>query len=373
MKRLILLAAIVASLALVITGCAPKQPTAKTKIGLVFDLAGRGDNSFNDSAYRGLVQIAKTYKGWIDGDPDKVNYGTDVQIKYLTPKSGGQDREQLMRGLAQDGYNLVYGVGFAFADSLGKVAKDFPKISFAIIDSYVDLPNVTGLEFKENEGSFLVGAVAGLMAKKGEKVGFLGGVDIPLIHRFDNGFVAGAQYVNKSLRAKGMALSQYISKDFSGFSDPTGGYNVGTNLYKQGAAIVFAAAGSSGDGLFKAAEETKKYAIGVDSDQGLILASSTDAATQARAKSIVTSMMKRVDNAVFAAAKEFIDTGKLAGGEHRFGLKEDGVGYASNDFNKDVLAPYADQLSKLSADIISGAIVVPDETSDMAAWVKTLK
>jgi basic membrane protein A and related proteins len=373
MKRLYLLAAVVLSAAVILSGCAPAAKSAKTKIGLVFDLAGRGDNSFNDSAYRGLVQIAKEYKGWIDGDPSKVNFGTDVQIKYLTPKSGGQDRELLMRGLAQDGYQLIYGVGFAFADALGKVAKDFPKTTFAIIDSYVNLPNVTGLEFKENEGSFLVGAAAGLMAKKGEKVGFLGGVDIPLIHRFDNGFVAGAMYINPALRAKGMVLSQYISKDFSGFSDPTGGYNVGLNLYKQGASIVFAAAGSSGDGLFKAAEETKKLAIGVDSDQGLILASSTDAATQARAKTIVTSMVKRVDNAVFSAAKEFIDTGKLTGGEHRFGLKEDGVGFATNDFNKDALAPYVDQLTKLRTDIIAGTITVPDETTDMAAWAKTLK
>ena len=345
----------------------------KFKIGLVFDLAGRGDNSFNDSAYQGLVQIAKAYKGYIDGDPDNVNYGTDVQIKYLSPKAGGQDREILMRALAEDGYHLIFGIGFAFADSLTKVATDFPDTKFAIIDSFVDLPNVTSLEFKENEGSFLVGALAGLMAKN-QKVGFLGGVDIPLIHRFENGFDAGAMYVNKALRADGMVLGQYISKDFSGFSDPTGGYNVSTNLYKQGAAIIFAAAGSSGDGLFKAADELKKLAIGVDSDQGAIYAQSKDAATQARAKLVVTSMLKRVDNAVFAAAKEFIDgNGKLAAGDRKFGLKEDGVGFAQNQYNRAVLAPYVDQLARLKTNVILGNIVVPDESTDMAAWAKALK
>lgn len=343
------------------------------KIGLVFDLAGRGDNSFNDSAYQGLVAIAKTFKGYIDGDPDNVNYGSNVQIKYLEPKAGGQDREILMRNLAEDGYQLIYGVGFAFADALGKVAKDFPDVHFCIIDSYVDLPNVTGLEFKENEGSFLVGAIAGLM-NKGQKVGFLGGVDIPLIHRFDNGYVAGAMYINPALRKSGMVVSQYISKDFSGFADPTGGYNVASNLYKQGCSIVFHAAGASGDGLFKAAEEAKKYAIGVDSDQGLIYASDKQPATQARAKWILTSMMKRVDNAVLAAGTEFIKgNGSMSSGEHRFGLKEDGVGFADNKYNHALLAPYLTRINNLKKDIIAGKIVVPDENTDMTAWAKTLK
>jgi basic membrane protein A len=256
---------------------------------------------------------------------------------------------------------------------MGKVAKDFPDIHFCIIDSYVDLPNVTGLEFKENEGSFLVGAIAGLMSK-GQKVGFLGGVDIPLIHRFDNGFQAGAMYVSKALRANGMVLSQYISKDFSGFADPTGGYNVASNLYKQGAAIVFHAAGASGDGLFKAAEEAKKYSIGVDSDQGLIYASDKSTATQARAKWILTSMEKRVDNAVLAAATEFIKgNGSMSSGEERFGLKENGVGFADNKYNHALIAPYLAQVNKLKADIIAGTIVVPDENTDVAAWAKTLK
>jgi len=244
MKRLTILAALLL-IGVLALGAAPKF-----KIGLVFDLAGRGDNSFNDSAYRGLVALAKAYKGYIEGDPDKVNFGNEVQIKYMEPKAGGQDREILMRALAEDGYNLIYGVGFMFTDSLSKVAAEFPDVHFGLIDGFVpDLSadsNITCLSFKENEGSFLVGAIAALKAK-GAKIGFVGGMDIPLIHRFDNGFAAGAMYVNKAYRKPGMILSQYIGKDPGAFNDPTGGYNIASSFYKQGAAVVYHAAGGSGD------------------------------------------------------------------------------------------------------------------------------
>lgn len=370
MKRLLMFLAI-ALIAVAAIGAAPSH-----KIGLVFDMAGRGDNSFNDSAYNGLVQLAKSYKGWIEGDPDKVNFGSDLQIKYLEPKAGGQDREILMRALAEDGYELVYGVGYAFADIIAKVAKDFPKTYFAGIDCDMSgatgVPNVLGLNFKENEGSFLVGAVAGLKAK-GQKVGFIGGVTIPLIQRFENGFKGGAMWVNPVYRKEGNILSQYISKEFTGFNDPTGGYNVATALFKQGAAILYHAAGGSGDGLFRAAAELGKLAIGVDSDQGLIYASAAEAATKARAKFILTSMLKRVDNSVFLSAKDLIEGGRLAGGYRTFGLKEDGVGVAENQFNKALLAPVKAQIANLRKQIVDGKIVVPDENTDMAAWVKALK
>ena len=138
MKRFYLLVAVALSIALLVTGCAQKAKTAaKGKIGLVFDLAGRGDNSFNDSAYRGLVSLATEYKGWIEGDPSKVNFGNQLQLKYAEPKGGGQDRETLMRALAEEGYNPIFGIGFAFGDSIAKVAKDFPKIHFVGIDVFL--------------------------------------------------------------------------------------------------------------------------------------------------------------------------------------------------------------------------------------------
>ena len=377
MKRFYLLAAVALSFALLLTGCAQKAKTAaKGKIGLVFDLAGRGDNSFNDSAYRGLVNLATEYKGWIEGDPSKVNFGNQLQLKYAEPKGGGQDRETLMRALAEEGYNPIFGIGFAFGDSIAKVAKDFPKIHFVGIDVFLpDLKtdgNILCAGFTENEGSFLVGALAALKAN-GKKIGFMGGVDIGLIHRFENGFRAGAMYVNPVYRKPGSILVQYISKEFSGFNDPKGGYDVSMNLYKQGAEIVYHAAGGSGDGLFKAAMETKKLGIGVDSDQALVYAAATDPAVQGRAKFVMTSMLKRVDNAVFAIGKEAIEKGTLPGGYRTFNLASDGVGYAQNDLNKADLAQYDAKIQDLKANIIDGTIKVPDENVDVAAWAKTLK
>jgi basic membrane protein A len=370
MKRLIVLVTFV----LIAVVAVSAQP--KFKIGLVFDLAGRGDNSFNDSAYQGLVALAKAENGYIDGDPANVNYGQEIQIKYIEPKAGGQDREILMRALAQDGYQYIIGVGFLFTDAIAKVAADFPDLHFGLIDGYVpDLTtasNITCLGFKEQEGSFLVGAIAGLL-NKGKPVGFVGGMDIPLIHKFEAGFKAGAMYVNPKLRANGMILSQYIGKDPTAFNDPTGGYNISSSFYKQGAAIIYHAAGGSGDGLFKAAQEYKKWAIGVDSDQGLIYESAKEAATKARGKWILTSMMKRVDNAVLQSAENFIrDGGKLDGGYMSFGLKEDGVGYALNNFNKGELAPIQKKIEQLKKDIIDGKIQVPDSDDTFKAWKDTL-
>jgi len=370
MKRLFILVAVLL-IGVFALGAAPKY-----KIGLVFDLAGRGDNSFNDSAYQGLVMIAKAYKGFIEGDPDKVNFGSEVQLKYMEPKGGGQDREILMRALAEDGYNLIYGVGFMFADVVAKVAAEFPDVHFGLIDGFVpdltESSNVTCLGFTENEGSFLVGAVAALNAK-GAKIGFLGGMDIPLIHRFDNGFQAGAMWVNKAYRKPGMILSQYIGKEPTAFNDPAGGYQIAASFYKQGAAVVFHAAGGSGDGLFKAAQETKKWAIGVDSDQGLIYASAKYAATKARGAFILTSMLKRVDNSVFLSAKDFIaGGGSVAGGYRVFDTKIYGVGYAENTFNKAALADVKARIDALKEGIATGQIAVPDENTDMAAWMKTL-
>jgi len=370
MKRFIVLVALL----LIAVMAVSAQP--KFKIGLVFDLAGRGDNSFNDSAYRGLVALARAEHGYIDGDPAKVNYGDQIQIKYIEPKAGGQDREILMRALAQDGYQYIIGVGFLFTDAITKVAADFPDLHFGLIDGYVpdltDSSNITCLGFKEQEGSFLVGAFAGLL-NKGAHVGFIGGMDIPLIHKFEAGFKAGAMYVNPKLRADGMILSQYIGKDPTAFNDPTGGYNIASSFYKQGASIIYHAAGGSGDGLFKAAQENKKWAIGVDSDQGLVYQSAKEAATKARGRWILTSMMKRVDNAVLQSAQDFIrNGGKLDGGYRSFGLKEDGVGYAVNQYNRALLAPVQKKVDALKKDIVDGKIQVPDSDDAFNSWKGSL-
>jgi basic membrane protein A len=348
----------------------------KYKIGICFDVGGRGDQSFNDSAYNGMVLLAKEYKGYIKDDPSKVDFGREIELKYLEPKSGGQDREQLLRALAEDGYNLIVGVGFLFTDSITKVAKDFPNLHFAIVDGYIpDLnasSNITCLAFAEHEGSFLVGAIAGLM-NKGGKVGFIGGMDIPLIHKFHGGFYAGAMYVNPDLRKSGNLLGQYCGKDPGAFNDPKTAESIAVNFFNQGASIIYHAAGGSGTGLFKAAKDMGKLAIGVDSDQGMIYASSDNPEQKAQADFILTSMLKRVDVSIYLTGKELIDTGKNAGGYHSFGLKENGVGYAVNQYNEAKLATVRTKIDELKQMIIDGKIVVPDDDAKIPDFMKTLK
>jgi basic membrane protein A len=341
------------------------------KVGIVFDVGGKGDKSFNDSAYNGLVLLAEEYNGYIKDDPDKVDHGSELELKYLEPKSGGQDRELLLRVLAEDGYDLVIGVGFMFTDSLSKVAGDFPDVHFGIIDGFIpDLnegSNVTCLLFAEHEGSFLVGAVAGML-NDGGKVGFIGGMDMPLIHKFHGGFYAGVMYVNPDLRKKGMLMGQYIGKDGSAFNDPKTAESIAVSMYNQGATIIYHAAGGSGNGLFKAARDKGKLAIGVDSDQGFSFATADSAEEREIANHITTSMLKRVDMAVFLTAKQLIEAGGVKGGYRSFGLADGGVGYALNEYNEDQLDDLVNELEKIKKKIISGEIAVPDDDSKVDAW-----
>jgi basic membrane protein A len=359
---------------------APKAAAAKYKIGIVFDVGGKGDKSFNDSAYNGLKMVAEQYKGFIKDDPANINFGTDVELKYLEPKQGGEDREQLLRVLSDDGYNLVFGIGFMFSDSIAKVAKDYPKVHYVCVDGYVpdltETSNLTCVSFAANEGSFLVGALSGLMVKDNPKakVGFIGGQDMPLIHNFQAGFIAGAAYANPNLRKSGMILGQYCGKDGTAFNDPKTGESIASTMYKNGAEVIYHAAGGSGTGLFNAAKAAGKYAIGVDSDQGLVyMTNDKDPAAKEVGKFIVTSMMKRVDNSVLALSKSLIESGSVKGGYIAFSLADNGVGYATNDFNKDQLAPYTAQLDELKAKVVSGEIKVPGDDAAAAAFVKGLK
>jgi len=344
------------------------------RIGIVFDVGGKGDKSFNDSAYDGLVQIAKEYNGYISGEEEQHNYGDKIELKYLEPREGGQDRETLLRVMAEDGYNLVIGVGFMFSDSIGKVAKDFPDVHFGLIDGFIPEltkdSNITCLSFAEHEGSFLIGAVAGMKVQDEGKLGFIGGMDSPLIHKFHGGYYAGAMYVNERLREEGQLLGQYVASDPSGFQDPQGAANIATNMYNNGAEIIYHAAGGSGNGLFKAAEEQDKLAIGVDSDQGLVYASSDNSEEQKIAEHIFTSMLKRVDRSVFLTAQELINTGSVTGGYKTFGLDEKGVGVGVNKYNKEKVEPYMDTVETLKQKITSGEITVPTSDENIEEWAK---
>ena len=344
------------------------------RIGIVFDVGGRGDNSFNDSAYRGLVMLAEEYGGYIADDPDDVDFGSNLELNYLEPQAGGQDREILLRTLAEDGYDLIFGIGFAFTESLGAVAGDFPETKFAIVDAVVDQPNVTSITFAEHEGSFLVGALAGLFLadnSSGSPVGFLGGMDIPLIHKFHGGYYAGAMWTNPNLRSEDQLLGQYIGQDPTAFQDPQTAESIATNFYDQGAFIIYHAAGASGSGLFSAAQEYDRWAIGVDSDQGLILAESESAEERALAEHVLTSMLKRVDNSVFQVASDFINNdGELESTIRTFGVADGGVGVAVNEYNEELVSPYLDQVEEIRQQIINGEITVPDSDTKVRDWAE---
>jgi basic membrane protein A len=319
------------------TTTAAAMPGEGITIGMAYDIGGRGDKSFNDSAAAGLDQA-------------KADFGVSTQ--ELEPTSGGENREENLRTLAEAGTPLVFAIGFAFADGVGSTAPDFPGIDFAIVDdSSVVEPNVASLTFAEEQGSFLVGAAAALKSTTG-KIGFVGGVEVDLIKKFEAGYEAGAKAVNPDIEIQVSYLTQ--PPDFSGFGDPAKGKEAALAMYQQGADVVYHAAGGSGSGVFEAAKDysesndTHVWAIGVDSDQYLTAGAELQ-------PYILTSMLKRVDVAVYSTIKDFVE-GNFTAGNHVFDLKVDGVGYATSGGFIDDIVP---QLEDYKAKIISGDIVVP--------------
>ncbi|MEN3121507.1 BMP family ABC transporter substrate-binding protein [Janibacter terrae] len=305
------------------------------KACLAYDVGGRGDQSFNDSAAKGLDQ-AKDELG--------------VEIDEVEASQGENDaaREDRLNQLVDAGCTNIIGVGFIYANAIGAAAKANQDISFAVIDDASDASkadNVAQLTFAEQEGSFLVGAAAAMKSKSG-KVGFIGGTDVPLINKFEAGFEAGAKAVDPKIDIQ----VKYLAEDGSGFADPAKGKTAAQGMYDKGADVVYHAAGGSGSGVFKAASESKKMAIGVDSDQ----AKTADASVR---DVIITSMVKNVDVAVFDYIKASVD-GKPQSGNIVYGLKEGGVSYATtggkiDDITKD-LDDYEQQ-------IIDGKISVPSK------------
>jgi basic membrane protein A and related proteins len=345
MKRT-LLAALIA-LALGLGGCGGDKQAAKPtgskggggkpaagggiKVALVLSVGGLGDKSFNDSAYQGLMK-AKSELG--------------ITAVYGQPEQMSED-EKYLRQYAEQGFDPVIGVGFLMKDALDKVAGEFPKTHFAIIDALVDRPNVASLVFKEHEGSFLVGAIAGLMTKTG-KVGFVGGMDIPLIHKFELGYTEGVKYVNP----KAEIFVAYAGSGPESFHDPVKGKSLALSQFDRGADIIFQAAGSTGNGVIDAAKERRLFAIGVDANQNYMAPGN-----------VLTSMMKRVDVAVFKIVKDVVE-GSFAGGPHVYGPEVDGVAYALDDYNRGLIPP--EVLAKVDAikqDIVAGKIKVTDYTA----------
>ncbi len=306
-------------------------------VALVYDVGGRGDQSFNDAAAEGF-------------DNAEADYG--FKVIELTPTGDGEDREENLRLAAEQGADLVIGNGFAFGDTIGGVAAEFPDVQFAVVDAVVEGDNIASLTFAEHEGSFLVGAAAALLSETGS-IGFIGGVDFPLIQKFDAGYQAGAREVNPDIEI----TSTYISPagDFSGFGDPAKATEIAKAQYDGGADVIFHAAGGSGNGLFTEASErtaagTQVWAIGVDGDQYTL-------PTLSDVKDVIaTSMVKRVDVAVFETIKAFMD-GTPKTGVEVFDLSVDGVAYSTSGGAIDDLVA---QLDELKAAIVAGDITVPD-------------
>lgn len=317
-------------------------------VGLVFDIGGKGDKSFNDSASRGLAWGA-----------------ADFDIKRIELEPGvDADREVNLRNLAMIGYDLIIGVGFLFTDAISTVSDEFPDTKFAIVDGFIpDKPNVMSLLFPEPHGSFLVGMIAGMKAKEDGKdtVGFVGGMSIALIKGFEAGYIAGVHYVYPEAKV----LSAYAGDTPIAFADPVKGKELALSQYDNGAWVIYHASGLTGAGVFEAAKERKRYVIGVDSNQNYM------GYIEETGESFgLTSMLKQVDVSVYLAIKAAAE-GTFKGGIELFGLDRTvtigdvtyaGVGYAIDKYNKDLVS--AEMIAKVEeakAKIISGEIVVPTE------------
>lgn len=346
MKHRILLPLILIFVGLLVSSCThraeAKREGCKIRVGIVFDIGGKNDRSFNAAAWEGVKRAQQ-----------------DLDICLYDVEPGNPTSiEPAMRAFAEKNFDLIIGVGFAQGPIMQKVALDYPNNKFAIIDGVIfeadgktPLKNVASLVFREHEGSYLVGMIAASKSKTGT-IGFLGGMDIPLIHRFETGYEEGARSVNPNIRV----IDNYVGVTDGAWNNPGKGKELSLAQIEKGADVIFTAAGNSGLGAFDAVEqygktngEANKFVIGVDSNQNGV-----------KPGFVLTSMVKRVDNAVYDVVKELLN-GKFDGGFHVFGLDKDGVAYAMDDNNKalipaDVIARTEEAKSK----IVAGEIKVTD-------------
>lgn len=321
---------------------------AQLRVGMVFDIGGKGDQSFNDSAFRGIEWAAR-----------------DFDISHIEIEPGADaDRETGLRMIASQGFEYVIGVGFLFADAIKAVADEFPDTKFGIVDGFVpDKPNVVSLRFREHDGSFLVGVIAALKARIDGKdtVGFVGGMDIPLIHKFEAGYKAGVAYAYPECKI----LSDYAGSAPSAFADPVKGKELALVQIDKGAHVIYHASGLTGAGVFEAGKEREVYVIGVDSNQNHLgyVEDTGDSFG-------LTSMLKQVDVAVYLSIKD-ITEGKFQAGIREFGLVDKveideetyrGVYFAMDEYNEDLVTQeMLDKVAEAEQKIIAGEIVVPEK------------
>lgn len=324
------------------SGAEAKKP-CQIKVGIVFDIGGKNDRSFNAAAWEGVKKAEKELPMCLyDVEP-----GNPTSI------------EPAMRAFAEKGFDLIIGVGFAQGPIMQKVAVDYPQIKFAIVDGVIfeddgktPKSNVASLVFREHEGSYLVGMIAASKSKTGV-LGFIGGMDIPLIHKFETGYEEGARSVNPNIKV----IDNYVGVTDAAWNNPGKGKELALSQINQGADVIFTAAGNSGLGAFDAVEqfgkgaggEANKFVIGVDSNQNMV-----------KPGYVLTSMVKRVDVAVYDVVQEVLG-GHFNGGFHVFGLDKNGVAYAMDEHNKSLVP--ADLIQKVEESkkrIVAGEIKVTD-------------
>jgi basic membrane protein A and related proteins len=320
-----------------------RRDGCKIKVGIVFDIGGKNDRSFNASAWEGVKKAER-----------------DLPICLYDVEPGNPTSiEPAMRAFAEKKFDLIIGIGFAQGPIMQKVATDYPNIKFAIVDGVIfeedgktPMKNVASLVFREHEGSYLVGMIAASKSKTGV-LGFLGGMDIPLIHKFETGYAEGAHSVNPNIKV----VDNYVGVTDGAWNNPGKGKELSLAQIEKGADVIFTAAGNSGLGAFDAVEQygkddngqARKFVIGVDSNQNMV-----------KPGFVLTSMVKRVDNAVYDVVKEVLD-GKFAGGFHSFGLDKDGVAYAMDKNNEGLIpADVIARTEEAKKKIVAGEIKVTD-------------
>ncbi|MBM6551999.1 BMP family lipoprotein [Marinomonas ostreistagni] len=305
---------------------------ADIKPAVVYDQAGKFDKSFNEGVYNGITQYTED---------------TGIKIRESEPKNEAQV-EQNLRRLAKRGYSPIVAVGFTMTSAVQKVAQDFPDVHFTIIDSVVELDNVQSIVFKEHQGSFLVGALAA-MASETDTVGFIGGMDIPLIRKFGCGYEQGVKYVTPNATV----IQNMTGSTGAAFNDPTKGSELAKSQFSQGADVVFAAAGGTGIGVYQAAKDEGKLAIGVDSNQNHV-----------QPGTMLTSMVKRVDAAAYKVFEE-AQNDTWQPGIEVLGLADGGVDWALDEHNQALISDEMKaSMADIKAKIISGEISVHDYMSD---------
>ena len=327
------IAALVASAAPALAQGTPAQQgaTAALKPAVVYDLGGKFDKSFNEGVYAGAEKFKKD---------------TGVEYRDFEPQNEAQ-KEQALRRFARDGHSPIVAVGFSQQAALEKVAVEFPNLRFAIIDAVVDKPNVRSITFKEHEGSYLVGVLAAMASKTG-KVGFVGGMDIPLIRKFACGYVLGVKAAKKDAQV----FQNMTGTTGAAWNDPVKGGELAKSQIDRGADVIYHAAGGTGIGVLRAVADAGKLGIGVDSNQNML-----------HPGKVLTSMVKRVDVATHTAFAQARD--QNWGGHRILGLKEDGVAWADDDNNKALVTPeMRSAIETAAADIKDGKVQVHDYMAD---------